>query len=162
MILALPTLPENIPPVNANWQLLFTVMQVPPLIFVLSRAIKWSREQGTLIPLMFIVGGIFAMFNEPIVDRAGLVYFPTDGQWTLYETFGIAQPVWLALAYAWFFGGQPLVVWRMLERGMRGAALWKVLGVIFVVDVLLEHPSLYADLFLYYGHQPFQFTRFPL
>jgi hypothetical protein len=37
-----------------------------------------------------------------------------------------------------------------------------VFALVVVVDILLEHPGLYMNLFFYYGHQPFWFTRFPL
>ena len=158
----IPEMPGDIPAVNAGWQWFFTLAQVPPLCLMIVLAARWSRQMRTVIPLLFLVGGLLAMFNEPIVDHNGLVWFPTEGQWTLYETFGIPQPIWLAMAYVWFFGGQPLVVWRMLERGVAPRTLWKVFAAIIVVDIILEHPGLYADLFLYYGDQPFKFTRFPL
>ena len=66
------------------------------------------------------------------------------------------------MAYVWFFGGQAMVVWRRVAGGAEPRDLWKLVGIVFVADVLLEHPGLYTDLFLYYGHQPFAFTRFPL
>lgn len=158
----IPALPHDIPVVNAGWQWLFTLGQVPPLCLMIVLAVRWSRQMRTVLPLLFLVGGLLAMFNEPIVDHNGLVWFPTHGQWTLYTTFGISQPIWLALAYVWFFGGQPLVVWRKLEQGAPARSLWKMFAVVVVVDILLEHPGLYANLFLYYGDQPFTFTRFPL
>jgi hypothetical protein len=158
----IPQLPQKIPDVNEGWQWFFTLAQVPPLCLMILLALRWGREMRTVIPLLFLLGGLLAMFNEPIVDHNGLVWFPTEGQWTLYETFGIPQPIWLALAYVWFFGGQPLVVWRFLEKGAAPRTLWKMFATIVVVDIILEHPGLYANLFLYYGDQPFTFTRFPL
>jgi hypothetical protein len=158
----IPALPHDIPVVNPGWQWFFTLAQVPPLVLMIVLTARWSRQMRTVLPLLFLVGGLLAMFNEPIVDHNGLVWFPTQGQWTLYTTFGISQPIWLALAYVWFFGGQPLIVWRMLERGAAPRALWKVFAVVVLVDIVLEHPGLYANLFLYYGDQPFKFTRFPL
>jgi hypothetical protein len=158
----IPHLPARIPEVNQTLQWLFTTGQIPPLVLAVVLAVRWSREHGTLIPLLFLAGGLIAMFNEPIVDHNGLVWFPTEGQWTLYTTFGIAQPIWLAMAYLWFFGGQPMVIWRALEKGLPARSLWKAFGLVVLVDIVLEHPGLYANLFLYYGHQPFKFTRFPL
>ena len=158
----IPHLPTHIPEVNQTLQWIFTLGQIPPLVIAVVLAVRWSKEHGTVIPVLFLVGGLIAMFNEPIVDHNGLVWFPTDGQWTLYTTFGIAQPIWLAMAYLWFFGGQPMVIWRFLEKGLPARSLWKAFGLVVLVDIVLEHPGLYADLFLYYGHQPFKFTRFPL
>jgi hypothetical protein len=158
----IPQLPADIPEVDQTFQWIFTLGQIPPLVIAVVLAVRWSKEHRTVIPLLFLVGGLFAMFNEPVVDHNGLVFFPTDGQWTLYTTFGIAQPIWLAMAYLWFFGGQPMVIWRFLEKGLPARSLWKAFGLVVLVDIILEHPGLYADLFFYYGHQPFKFTRFPL
>ena len=157
-----PGLPTDIPAVNQTWQWVFTLGQIPPMVIAVVLAVRWAREHQTLIPVLFLAGGLIAMFNEPIVDHNGLVWFPTDGQWTLYTTMGIPQPIWLAMAYLWFFGGQPMVVWHLLKRGLPAQKLWTAFGVIVLSDIILEHPGLYADLFLYYGEQPFKFTRFPL
>jgi len=157
-----PHLPHHIPEVKQAFQVLFSLGQIPPLVIAVVLAVRWSKEHGSLIPVLFLVGGGIAMFNEPIVDHNAAVWFPTAGQWTLYTTFGIAQPVWLATAYVWFFGGQPMVIWHLLQRGLPARRLWKAFAVVVLVDIVLEHPGLYADLFFYYGHQPFKFTRFPL
>jgi hypothetical protein len=158
----IPRLPDHIPAVSQAWQWFFTLAQIPPLIMAVVLARRWAREHRSAIPYLFLAGGALAMLNEPVVDYNGLVWFPTHGQWTLYTTFGISQPIWLALAYLWFFGGQPMVLWHLLQRGLPAARLWRAFGAVVAVDIVLEHPGLYANLFLYYGHQPFQFTRFPL
>lgn len=158
----IPQLPDDISPVDDAFQVLFSLGQIPPLVIAIVLAVRWSKQHGTPIPLLFLAGGGLAMFNEPIVDHNAAVWFPTDGQWTLYTTFGIAQPVWLATAYIWFFGGQPMVVWHLLQRGLPARRLWKAFAAVVVVDIILEHPGLYADLFFYYGNQPFKLTRFPL
>lgn len=158
----IPHLPDDIPEVNQTLQWLFTLGQIPPIVIAVVFAIRWSKRHGTPIPLLFIAGGTLAMFNEPIVDHNAAVWFPVDGQWTLFTTFGISQPIWLGMAYVWFFGGQPMIVWHHLQKGLPAEQLWKAFGLIIVTDIVLEHPGLYADLFFYYGNQPFQFTRFPL
>jgi hypothetical protein len=157
-----PELPGNIPAVNQAAQWFFTLFQMPMLVAAGVLALRLARRYQSPIPLLFLVGGGLAMLNEPIVDHNAAVWFPTEGQWTLYTTFGIPQPVWLATAYVWFFGGQALLLWHLLEQGLAASRLWKAFAVLVLSDIVLEHPGLYVDLFLYYGEQPFQFSRFPL
>ena len=128
-----PHLPHHIPEVKQAFQVLFSLGQIPPLVIAVVLAVRWSKEHGSLIPVLFLVGGGIAMFNEPIVDHNAAVWFPTAGQWTLYTTFGIAQPVWLATAYVWFFGGQPMVIWHLLQRGLPARRLWKAFAVVVLV-----------------------------
>lgn len=164
MVLAevIPQLPDAIPAVNQAAQWFFTLFQMPMLVAAVVLALRLARRYQSLIPFVFLVGGGLAMLNEPIVDHNAAVWFPTDGQWTLYTTFGVPQPVWLATAYVWFFGGQAMLTWHLLEQGLPAQRLWKAFAVLVASDIVLEHPGLYLDLFFYYGEQPFQFTRFPL
>jgi hypothetical protein len=159
---AVPTLPAHIPKVNQTAQWIFTLGQIPPIIVAIVLAVRWARGRRTLLPMMILLGGVFMSLIEPVVDHNGLCWFPTQGQWRVYTAAGVAQPIWLIMAYLWFFGGQSMVVWRLLDRGMAAAKLWTVAAVIIGVDIALEHPGLYMNLFLYYGHQPFAFTRYPL
>jgi hypothetical protein len=157
-----PSLPSHIPAVNQTYQWIFTLGQIPPILLMFALAVKWCRQDHRLAPLLTLVGGGLMLFVEPVVDRNGLCWFPTHGAWIVYTTYGIAQPLFLVLAYLWFFGGQTMVIWRLLDRGMPAHRLWKAWAIVLLVDILLEHPGLYMHLFLYYGHQPFAFTKFPL
>lgn len=157
-----PTLPAHIPSVNHTYQWIFTLGQIPPLLLMIGFAVKWCREEHRGTPLVVLAGGGLMLFFEPVVDRNGLCWFPTHGAWIAYTAYGIAQPVFLVLAYLWFFGGQTMVIWRLIDRGMAAGRLWKAWAIVMLVDIALEHPGLYMHLFLYYGHQPFAFTKFPL
>ena len=101
---------------------------------------------------------------EPLVDANGRVWFPVDGQWSAYRDFGVSLPVWLVLAYVWFFGGRAMVIWHLLEQGRAAHRGWirKHWLTVLVTDIVLENIGLYLGLFLYYGHQPLQVGRFPL
>ena len=155
-------LPADIPVVNGAAQWLFTLGQVPPLILTVALAVRYARRHATPVPLLLLAGGGLAALIEPIVDRNALVWFPAEGQWSVYTAYGVPQPLWLVMAYFWFFGGQALVVWALLRRGWAGARLWRAFAGIVAVDVVLEHVGLWTDLFFYFGPQPFDFTGFPL
>ncbi len=96
------------------------------------------------------------------------MWFPTEGQWSVYEAYGVKQPLWLVTAYIWFFGGQALLAWRnfakKIEAGtpITASAVWTAAGLIFAADVVLEFAGLYTDMFSYYGELPFSIGRWPL
>jgi hypothetical protein len=155
-------LPTDIPPVNQTAQWLFTLGQIPPLILTVALAFRYARRHATAVPLLLLAGGGFAALIEPIVDRNALVWFPAEGQWSVYTAYGVPQPLWLVMAYFWFFGGQALVVWALMRSGWAGRRVWWMFAGIVGVDVILEHAGLWTDLFFYFGPQPFDLTGFPL
>ncbi|HLF40849.1 MAG TPA: hypothetical protein VI854_05165 [Acidimicrobiia bacterium] len=146
---------------NETAQAVFTIGQVIPVLvlgFIAWRL--WQRER-TVVPILCMVGGAFAVFYEPIVDVLGLVWFPRGGQWRMFETFGRPIP-WFLVVYVWYVGGQAFLAYRKHEQGARGRDIWRLYGTFFVINVVLETPGLYMDLYAYYGHQPFEFFRLPL
>ena len=146
---------------NSTLQAVFTIGQaVPCLVLAFVAWRMWQKERSPIAALC-MVGGALAMFMEPIVDVLGQVWFPRDGQWRLFETWGRPIP-WFIVVYIWFVGGQALISYRQLDRGARGRDIWKLFGIFFVVDVILETPGLYMNLYTYYGHQPLNFFRLPL
>lgn len=146
---------------NTTAQAIFTIGQVVPCLLMAFIAWRIWRKDRSAIPALCMVGGAFAMFMEPIVDVLGLVWFPREGQWVLFETWGRPIP-WFLVVYVWYVGGQAFMSFRKLEQGARGRDIWKMYGLFFVVNVILETPGLYMDLYAYYGHQPFEFFRLPL
>ena len=159
-----PELPANIDPVPETAQALFTFGQIGPILIFFWLAHKYSKQYGTLLPWCFLVGGLLMCMNEPLVDHNGRVWFHVDGQWNAFVDYGVHLPVWLVLAYIWFFGGRAMVIWHLMEKGAANDPRWiyKHWGLVFVIDAILENIALYIGLFLYYGEQPLQFGKFPL
>jgi len=136
---------------NTTAQAIFTVGQVVPcLVFAVIAWRLWHRER-TPIAALFMVGGALAMFMEPIVDVLGQVWFPRNGQWRLFETWGRPIP-WFIVVYIWYVGGQAFIAYRQLDKGGRSRDIWKLYGIFFLANVV----------YAYYGHQPLNFFRLPL
>jgi hypothetical protein len=146
---------------NRTAQAIFTIGQIVPCLVMAFIAWRIWRKERSPIPALCMVGGAFAVFMEPIVDVLGQVWFPRDGQWRMFETWGRPIP-WFLVVYVWYVGGQAFLSYRKLDRGARGRDIWKLYGLFFVVNVILETPGLYMDLYTYYGHQPLNFFRLPL
>jgi hypothetical protein len=160
MLSNIPQPPQGME-MNRTAQAVFTIGQIIPCLVMAFFAWRiWLKERSP-IPALCMVGGAFAMFMEPIVDVLGLVWFPRDGQWVLFETWGRPIP-WFLVVYVWYVGGQSFLTFRKLEQGARGRDIWKLYATFFVINVILETPGLYMDLYAYYGHQPFEFFRLPL
>jgi hypothetical protein len=146
---------------NTTAQAIFTVGQaLPCLVFAVIAWRIWQKERSP-IPALCMVGGAFAMFMEPIVDVLGQVWFPRQGQWVLFETWGRPIP-WFIVVYIWYVGGQSVITFRSLERGAVARDIWKLYGIFFVANLICETPGLYMDLYTYYGRQPLNFFRLPL
>jgi hypothetical protein len=159
-----PVLPDHINPVPQTAQLLFTVGQVVPILIFCYLAYRYTKAYKSLIPWTFLVGGGLMCMIEPLVDHNGLVWFPIVGQWTAFTDYGVHLPIWLVMAYVWFFGGRAMYIWHAIEQGAAQNPRWmfKHWGVVFLIDAALENVGLYLGLFLYYGHQPLQIGKFPL
>ncbi|HVW31727.1 MAG TPA: hypothetical protein VHL53_04230 [Acidimicrobiia bacterium] len=146
---------------NTTAQAIFTIGQALPCLVMAVIAGRIWRKERSPIPALCMVGGALAIFMEPIVDVLGQVWFPRTGQWRLLETWGRPIP-WFLVVYIWYVGGQAFLSYRTLERGARGRDVWRLYGIFFLVNVILETPGLYMNLYTYYGHQPLNFFRLPL
>lgn len=164
IIAGVPELPADIEPVNQTAQWVFTLGQITPMLIFFYLAYKYSKLYNSLLPFAFLVGGLLMCMVEPLVDHNGRVWFPTDGQWTAFTDYNVQLPIWLVLAYVWFFGGRAMYIWHAIEQGKAVDPKWiyKHWLVVFLIDAVLENIGLYLKVFLYYGEQPLQFGKFPL
>ena len=160
MLSSIPQPPQGMH-MNTTAQAIFTLGQaVPCLVFAFIAWRIWQKERSP-IPALCMLGGAFAMFMEPIVDVLGQVWFPRQGQWVLFETWGRPIP-WFIVVYIWYVGGQSVITFRSLERGALARDIWKLYGIFFVANLICETPGLYMNLYTYYGRQPLNFFRLPL
>ncbi|HVW34671.1 MAG TPA: hypothetical protein VHL53_19215 [Acidimicrobiia bacterium] len=148
--------------VHPGLQAAFTLIQLVPITAALLFGVRWWRVRHSTIPLLCLAGGALTMLLEPIIDICWLAFFPRSGQWIGFEAFGRPMPVWLCLAYVWFFGGQAFLAWAWLRHDPRPAQVWRIWAVFLATDVVLEAAGLTCGLYLYYGRQPFAVGGLPL
>jgi hypothetical protein len=143
-------------------QLWFTVFLFLPLAVLVPLGLRlWIRDHEPIL-LLCLLGGSLAMFLEPVVDVLGLVWFPRENQWVLFETFGRPIPVLMAFVYAWYVGGQGYLAWRVFQRGVTRRQVFQLYATFALLNAIIETPGLIADVYTYYGRQPFDFWGFPL
>lgn len=147
---------------NAAGQTIFTVGVTVVWLVAIALAVRYWRRHHSALPLLFLVGGAVCIVFEPVVDVLGLCFFPRQNQWVAIETFGRPIPMFMVPVYSWFVGGQAILVWHLLRRGMDRRQFWTCWFAIMAVDVVLETPGLLMNVYTYYGSQPFNPWGLPL
>ena len=128
---------------------------------VLYALYHWWRSGRPVVLLLFVAGGLMMIF-EPMVDTVGGCWFPKDS-WVAFEAWGRPLPVWLCLAYFFYFGIASALFWIGLRRGMTRAQIWIAFVAAMIGDLLFESALLTVDPYTYYGFQPLWLSNgFPL
>lgn len=121
----------------------------------------WARSGRPVMLLLFFAGGLMMVF-EPLVDTVGACWFSKDS-WIAFEAWGRPLPVWLCLAYFFYFGIASSMFWLALKRGMSSTQIWISLFSAMIGDLLFESALLTVDPYTYYGNQPMLLPNgFPL
>lgn len=161
MAAAMPAPPADMVMPRAA-QLAFTVLLAIPLAVAILLAIRsWRRDRSPL-PFLLLGGGLMAMLVEPIIDHLTLIWYPVEGQWTVFEALDIRIPLFVAMVYPWFVGGQAWLVWTLLSRRPTARHVWSLYGAICVVNLVIEAPGVVFNTYRYYGEQPFDFWGSPM
>lgn len=139
--------------IDKNAELVITAsLAVIAALGVLYALCQWRRTGRPVMLLLFAAGGLMMVF-EPMVDTVGGCWFPKDS-WVAFEAWGRPLPVWLCLAYFFYFGIASAMFWIALKRGMSRAQIWMSLFGAMLGDLLFESALLTVDPYVYYGNQP--------
>ncbi|MDB5971507.1 MAG: hypothetical protein JWQ90_3957 [Hydrocarboniphaga sp.] len=148
------------PALGQSW---FFVAMCVPVVVALFFALRYWRSSGSPIGLLFLLGGAWTYFNEPIVDTLGKCWHPAFGIWTYAVIFGIHLPMFGMPVYMWYMGGQAFLAYRLYEKGISMRGLFLVYLLFMLTDCAFEIPALNLGLYVYYGDtQPLVFMNFPL
>jgi hypothetical protein len=156
----LPPIPDGPAMPHAPQLIATSAMAVLVVAFVGYAGAEIVRRRSFTLALLVVGGGI-SYFNEPIDDVLGLVSHPEVGQWTVLDTF-TRVPLWGLGIYIVFFGGMPYLIAQKLRAGMTRRDLWRWVGVLIVVDVVVELPILHFGIYQYYGSPPMEVAGFPV
>ena len=123
--------------------------------------VKLRRDRSPSL-LLLIFGATVASLQEAPLDIFVSAYYPREGLWMSYETFGRPVPVWANFAWMILFAGAPyLLAQAMRKHGVRQAGWLGMLG-LAIVDIAIELPNLAVSLYSYYGDQPLRIGGFPM
>ena len=144
------------------WQPFMTFVNVLPIVAVIRLALRrWLPGERALI-LACLTGGAVASLIEPLVDHIALVWFAQENQWTMLKVFGRNTPWFILPCYVWYIGGQVMLTLWLIRRGLTMKQLYLVYGAFVLTNVLMEVPAIAADVYAYYGPQPFKIAGLPL
>lgn len=136
------------------------VLGVIASLAVIYSLIHWKQSQRPVVFTLLIAGGLMMIF-EPLVDTVGGCWFPVNS----YEAFtlwGRPIPVWLCLAYFFYFGIGVGMIWMSMKKGMTSRQLWLTFVLAMLGDLIFETILLTYDPYVYYGNQPLRLHKFPL
>ncbi len=131
---------------------------------VLGLSVVWAvrnwRVSGSPLHLLCLAGGLVCSFDEAIVDILGKCWFPPEA--IAYTAYGRDVPWWVVCCYGIFFGNLPYLFARAFQKGITKRFFWQCIAGGFAFNALIEMPVLSADVYTYYGNQPFSVGGFPL
>jgi hypothetical protein len=127
-------------------------------------ALKFWRNSGSPIGLLFLAGGALTSLDEPIVDVLGKCWFPAIGSESFLTAWGVTIPSYMPAVYAWYVGGQTLIAYLIFRRGIASRGVFVLYGAFAIVNIALEMPGLNLPrpMYTYFGNQPFVIAKFPL
>jgi hypothetical protein len=117
-----------------------------------------AARRGRAMLLALLVGAAAGSLNEAPLDVFVLAYYPPEGQWTLYESFGRPIPVWVLPAHMLLFAAVPYLLATAMRRWSARRVGWSGCLALALCDVLIEIPMQTP----YYGDHPFRVFGFPM
>jgi hypothetical protein len=125
----------------------------------LAWSLRYLLQTGEPMPLFLGVGGAIAGLTEPLYDVAALIWHPVVGQWTAFELFGRATPMFIPWGWCWNVGFSSAVLWVCFHTGrIRAENLWWWFAGAVAMNMLFEIPGTALGVYVYYGHQPLPLT----
>lgn len=115
------------------------------------------RRLGHWLAGLALLGGLVASFEEAWISRMIQLFYPADSPLVGFTAHGHPQPLYVQLVYPGFVGLGAYVVYRALLAHPDGRLLWPIFSGICLLDLAFELPATTANVFAYYGDQPFQF-----
>jgi len=149
--------------VNATGQMLATLITYAVALTVIVAVGLLCRRERTAWPVLALLSGALTCLLEPLYDHLYGMWFPTQGQWTLFATYGMSLPVWLPPIYLAYYGGGAVLVWRLLSRGANARDVFRLYLGMVALAVLAE--EIYINVFGVYNYQdsqPFVVFGYPI
>lgn len=162
-----PGMPPNVcpspPPFDAgpfaSWFFLFFAGGLAVLV-ALPYALHRGFRRGTWMPLMVLAAGFLTCLVEPMLDFLGHLRWADDLPF-VFSNFGLQIPWLIPFCYATFYGVEAYFFYLVFKHGVTVKQLMLLFPIGIVSDAIMETVGLNLHVYEYYGHQPFEFLRFP-
>lgn len=142
--------------VNEASQAALTVAVFVVLAALLAYAFRMSRQRGNAAPFVMVLAVAVGTVNEAAWNTLYHLLWYVPGQWTLWTSFGIPQPVWMSGMYTAIYCIPALWAWRQAEAGtLTRQAAARLLVVSVLAIGTLEIVVISGGVYSYYGQTPF-------
>ncbi|MGH6892644.1 MAG: hypothetical protein ACREEP_10330 [Dongiaceae bacterium] len=158
---SMPT-PPYTHPLNLLMQTVFTVTLWSLAAVLIVIAIRRSLRERSWFPILLVASVAFGSLIEPLYDIAYHLLWFIPGQWTLFTSFDLPQPVWVMSAYIVVFAGPALFLLPAMERGVTLPRLFRLAGITAVTTAVFEIAAIQCGTYMYYGSHPFRLFGYPL
>jgi hypothetical protein len=149
--------------VNETGQLISTILTFGLAAVVVLLVVRLCRRDHVVWPLFVLVAGTLTCVLEPLFDHLYGLWFPSEGQWTLFTTYGIHEPIWLAPAYLSVYGGGAVLVAKLLERTPTKQMVWRLYWLMVAIAMVAEIGYVQVlEVYNYQDSQPFEVLGYPL
>jgi hypothetical protein len=150
-------------PLDTTGQTLLTIAtSVVALGFVLL-TVRLCRRRHMWAPAWLMASGVLCLVLEPVYDDQFHIWFYDRGEmWGTYSAYGMTQPVWVPITYAWCYGGLALLVWRRVVDGCTRAALLRMTGMLWAIFTVFELVGINLGVYTYFGEHPFRVFGLPI
>ena len=147
---------------NEAMQTVATIVLWGGSLALLAYAVRLGRRERSILPVMLWLSVAVGSIIEPLYDFAYHLLWYTPGQWTLFTSFGLPQPVWVMPAYIMVFGLPAMLLYRRLAAGADLTFIFKVAGLLVLTTAFFETTANNVDLYGYYGGAPMRLLKYPL
>ena len=149
-------------PLNLTMQTVATVVLWTGTLLLLAYAVKMSREERSPLPVLIVLAVAAGSLIEPLYDIAHKLYWLEEGgQWTLFTSFGLAQPVWVMPAYVMVFALPALLLYRRIAAGAPLTFIFAYGALTVFTTAAFEIIAINVDLYTYYGEAPMRVAGYP-
>lgn len=157
----MPTPPYD-HPLNLTMQTVATVMLWAATALILVIAVRRAAKQHSLFPVILVVAVAVGSFIEPLYDTAYHLLWYVPGQWTLFTSFVLPQPVWVMPAYVVVFAGPALYLYPKFARGVSRRGVFSYAAITVVTTAVFETAAINLGLYTYYGPHAFRVFDYPV
>lgn len=157
----IPVMPVRDAPETALWVYTGLMALVTVAFFVAWARSPDERRVGIALPVL-LVGGMLSGLMESWLDNVVLVGYPPEQNLPVLESFGRSVPIFVPIGYGWFCGGLLYVVARAYQRGVTPGKVWRLFGLIALVDFVAIGLSSWIGILEFYGDPPMEVLGYPI
>lgn len=149
-------------PVNLTMQTVATIVLWAATGLILTIAARRAVRKRSALPVLIVLAVATGSLIEPLYDIAYHLLWYVPGQWTLFTSFNLPQPVWVMPAYVVVFAGPTLYLYPKFAGGVSRRQILRYAGLTVVTTAVFETAAINLGLYTYYGPHAFRVLNYPL